>query len=47
MVHMAIKVERQLKQKRASKFNVGSSSFKQNWKKEEKVVPKEASKGKE
>ncbi|XP_028785068.1 uncharacterized protein LOC114740980 [Neltuma alba] len=48
MVHMAIKVEKQLKRKGASKFHSGStSSFKQNWKKGEKAIQKETTRGKE
>jgi len=44
---MAIKVERQLKQKGISKYNTGSgSSYKPSWKKEEKGIPKEAAKNK-
>ena len=47
IVHMAIKVERQLKQKGISKYNTGSgSSYKPSWKKEEKGIPKEAAKNK-
>jgi len=47
MVHIAIKVERQLKQKGISKHNTGSgSSYKPSWKKEEKGIPKEAAKNK-
>jgi len=46
-VHMAIKVERQLKQKGISKYHTSSSSsFKRSWKKEEKSTPKEPSKNK-
>ena len=44
---MVIKVERQLKLKKASKYNVGSSSYKPSWKKEKKVVQKEAPKSKD
>ncbi|XP_052173798.1 uncharacterized protein LOC127789074 [Diospyros lotus] len=49
MLHVAIKVERQLKRKGASKFNSGSSSsfVKQNWKKEDKTDSKGVSKGKD
>ncbi|XP_052193846.1 uncharacterized protein LOC127802180 [Diospyros lotus] len=49
MLHVAIKVERQLKCKGASKFNSGSSSsfVKQNWKKEDKTDSKGVSKGKD
>ncbi|XP_052188792.1 uncharacterized protein LOC127799098 [Diospyros lotus] len=49
MLHVAIKVERQLKRKGASKFNSGSSSsfVKQNWKKEDKTNSKGVSKGKD
>ena len=48
MVHMASKVEKQLKRKGASKFFPGSSSsLKQKWKKEEKAIQKETTKGKE
>ena len=44
---MAIKVERQLKQKGISKYNTGSgSSYKPSWKKEEKAIPKESAKNK-
>jgi len=47
MVHMAIKVERQLKQKGISKYNTGfGSSYKPSWKKEEKGIPKEPAKNK-
>jgi len=47
MVHMAIKVERKLKQKGISKYNIGSgSSYKASWKKEKKGIPKEAAKNK-
>jgi len=47
MVHMVIKVERQLKQKGISKYNIGSgSSYKPSWKKEEKSIPKETTKNK-
>ncbi|KAF7839264.1 uncharacterized protein G2W53_007746 [Senna tora] len=48
MVHMAIKVEKQLKRKGFSKFNSGaSSSLKQNWKKGERTFQQETTKGKE
>ncbi|XP_052173757.1 uncharacterized protein LOC127789046 [Diospyros lotus] len=49
MLHVAIKVGRQLKRKGASKFNSGSSSsfVKQNWKKEDKTDSKGVSKGKD
>ena len=48
MVHMAIKVEKQLKRKGVSKFHSGaSSSLKQNWKKGERTIQKETTKGKE
>jgi len=47
MVHMAIEVERQLKQKGISKYNTSSgSSYKSSWKKEEKGIPKETAKNK-
>ncbi|XP_038972593.1 uncharacterized protein LOC120104828 [Phoenix dactylifera] len=46
MVHMATKVERQLKCKGAAKYTSGSgSSWKSNWKKDDKVVPTETLKG--
>ena len=48
MVHMAIKVERQIKLKGEAKYMSGSSSsMKLNWRKEEKSVPKEIPKGKD
>ncbi|KAF7800459.1 uncharacterized protein G2W53_045101 [Senna tora] len=48
MVHMAIKVEKQLKRKGFSKFNSGAStSLKQNWKKGERTFQQESTKGKE
>jgi len=44
---MAIKVERQIKQKGISKYHTSSgSSFKPIWKREEKSIPKEPSKNK-
>jgi len=47
MVHMTIKVERQLKQKEISKYNTGfCSSYKPSWKKEEKDIPKQTTKNK-
>ena len=47
MVHMAIKVERKLKQKGISKYNTGStSSYKPSWKKEKNDIPKKAVKNK-
>jgi len=48
MVHMAIKVEKQLKRKGASRFHYGSTSLqKQIWKKGERAIQKETTKGKE
>ena len=46
MVHMVIKVERQLKQKGISKYNTGFGSSTSSWKKEEKGIPKEVAKNK-
>jgi len=41
---MAIKVERQLKQKGISKYNIGSGlSYKLSWNKKEKGIPKRSS----
>ena len=48
MVHMAIKVEKQLKHKGASKFHSGSSSSQKHiWKKGERAIQKETTKAKE
>ena len=48
MVHMAIKVERQINLRGATKYmSDSSSSMRLNWRKEEKLVPKEIPKGKD